>query len=227
MHGGCSEIVMIYNKIGDNLKRAQKLMENHRLFQVIGLKLFITTTIDSSLNALNEFKNINKHFRLINSEDVLYNSFSKEILKDALGGIVMLQTTYKLNVTKLANAELPMKDETLSPYKTMKNDKLMAQDLIALGKQAFMYGWYDTSLLFLLEAYNMIVRKKDTFQQFKSAKQILTSAVAYHNRMLLEFGYTVGEDWKAFDYLVHIGKCCFKILVSIIILSLEHNLPNT
>ena len=181
-------------------------MRNHRLFQVMGLELFSTTTARAFLRALNDLKNLNKHFSLINTADVLYNSSSTEILKDALKGILMLQTTYKLNIVKLANAEVSIDEEIMPPHTKIKREKLIAQDLMATGKQAFMYGWYDTSIIFLLEAYNMLVRKKDTFQQFKSSKQILTSVVAYHNRMLLEYGYTVGESWKAFDYLVHIGK---------------------
>ena len=183
-------------------------MENHRLFQVIGLKLFTITAIHASLKTLNEFKNINKCVSLKNTADVSYNSSSTEILKDALKGILMLQTTYNLNITKLANAEVPVRERIVPSYTKVKHEKLISQDLVAIGKQAFMYGWYDTSILFLLEAYNMLVRTKDTFQQLKSSKQMLTSAVAYHNRMLLEYGYTVGESWKAFDYLVHIGKCC-------------------
>ena len=206
MHVGCSGMVMIYNTLGDNLKPARKLMKNHRLFQVIGLKLFTTTATHAFLRALNDLKNLNKHSSLISSADVLYNSSSTEILKDALKGILILQTTYKLNITKLANAEVSIDEETVPLHTKIKREKLIAQDLMAMGKQAFMYGWYDTSILFLLEAYNMLVRKKDTFQQLKSSKQILNSVVAYHNRMLIQYGYTVGESWKAFDYLVHIGK---------------------
>ena len=216
MQGGCSEMEMIYDKIGNNLNRTRKLMENNRLFQVIGLKLFTTTMIHASLKALNEFKNINKRFSLINNADILYNKTSSEILKDALKGILMLQMTYKLNITKLVNVEDLIEEEKVPPHTKMKHEKLIAQDLIAIGKQAFMYGWYDTSILFLLEAYNMLVRKKDNFQQFESSRQLLISAVTYHNKILLEYGYTVGENWKAFDYLVHIGKCCNQISFAII-----------
>ena len=218
-------MVMIYHTIGDNLKQARKLIESNRVVKVIGLKLFTSTTIHASVKVLNKLKNVNKHFSLINSADVLYNSSSTEILKNALKGILMLQMTYKWNLTKLTNAEVPIEEEKVTPHTKMKHEQLIAQDLIALGKQAFMYGWYDTSILFLLEAYNMLVGKKDTSQQFESSRQILTSAVAYHNRMLLEYGYNVGERWKAFDYLVHIGKCCRQILFSNSI-ALEHYLLN-
>ena len=202
---------MSYVMLANNFKKARRFMENHQIFKMIEIKYSLSATVHVSLNALKKFENTRKQFRLTNTVGVLDNSSSSEILKDSIKGILMLQTTYDLNITKLANAEVAIDERKIPLHTRMRHERLIAKDLIAIGKQAFMYGWYDTAILFILEAYNMSIRKKETFEVFDASKRILTSVVAYHNRKLLEYGSTFGENWKAFDYLVHIGIYCHKI----------------
>merc|ERR1712110_725089 len=109
----------------------------------------------------------------------------------------MLQTTYNLNVTKLANANIAVHNKYHNEKK--KKEKLTPQDLVAIGKQAFMYHWYDASIAFLLEAYSILSKNQVALRdQFQVSKTILDRVVAYHNRNLLKNRSPIGKKWKSF-----------------------------
>ena len=70
---------------------------------------------------------------------------------------------------------------------------------------AFLYNWYDTSILYLLEAHNVLIKQKDRLEELKAVKELLTIVVFYHNAKLSKYGSSIGADWKSFDYQVQLG----------------------
>ena len=202
----CLKLKKVLFNNGDQSRKHTISMENRRpLCNNVRIKLFLSSRIRVFLREFTQFQNISENVHLIDTADYLYNRSSSDILLDAVKGILMLQTTYNLDVTKLTNADVKIQNKIMSSYTTRLSEKLTAQDFVAIGKQAFLYKWYDTSILYLLQGYNELIKDREKWRQFEASKELLRDVVAYHNTNLRKFGSSIGENWKLFDFMVHLG----------------------
>ena len=181
-------------------------MEKSRsILKQIGFKNFISSKIRELLRAFAKLEIIKEPLLLRDTANILYNGSSLELLNDAIRGVLMLQATYNLNITKLTYEDIETQNNALAVHTKRHPPKLTAQDLIAIGKQAFIYSWYDTSILYLLDAHNLLMKNKGRPRQLEALNEFLTSVVAYHNAKLHKFGSSIGTNWKAFNYIVQLG----------------------
>ena len=161
-------------------------------------------TIGLFIDTYQNFHNVRQQLVHINTEKILYNTSVSEILLDSSKGILALQTTYNLNVTELSNGDVAFQKNYI--HRKYTHDKLTAKDLITLGIQAFEYNWYDTSILFLLEANQLLIQHKLLKRvEFLALQKLFNTVSSYHNEILLKVGSPIGINSKSFHRPVHIG----------------------
>ena len=185
--------------------RLARRTKNFRLLKNIHCRKSLSVPILAAIETIKQTRNATKYLQLRNTTGIFHAASSSETLNGALKGILILHTTYNVNVTNLETTDVKMHETTFQLSTQNKKEKLTAQDLIAIGKQAFLYNWYDTSIIHLLEAHNVLIKQKDRLGELKAVKELLTSVVLYHNAKLSKYGSSIGADWKSFDYQVHLG----------------------
>ena len=118
------------------------------------------------------------------------NVGAEDIMNGARKGIIVLQETYRQNISNFCIGDLNIK--TSVKYKLRAVDSLKPDDLTAISVLAFnLFKWYDTSLLFLKEAISivketMMLRNYSTGKSIaESLNTILNDIVSYQNKLKL------------------------------------------
>ena len=136
-------------------------MKNFRLLKNTHCRKALSVPMRAAIETVKQTRNATKYLQLRNTTGIFHAASSSETLNGALKGILILHTTYNGNVTNLETTDDKMHETTFQLSTQNRKEKLTAQDLIAIGKQAFLYNWYDTSITYLLEAHNVLIKQKE------------------------------------------------------------------
>ena len=185
-------------------KKLQILVKQKRILESLKLACRLSTA-HTFLATFKKPDNAREKLRYIDKAEIFYNISAPEIFQDSLKGILMLQLTYNLKIDELLNGKVTSQDSCV--HLKCRQDKLTVQDLTALGVKAFAYDWYDTSILFLLEAKRLLVTNEFANKVHLFALQKLLILVSsYHNEVLQTFASPIGTKWMSFQHPIHIGR---------------------
>ena len=156
------------------------------------------------------YNNTRDDRNLFSNIENIYNQPEALILEAAAKGVIMLQETYEQNITEYLKGHLRLKSGIKRNGRGI--DSLKVDDLASMSTIAFdHYKWYDTSIKYLKEAFNLFYSL--TFEEQRMLHYNLEESLIkmkkqypkYHNDLVAKKTNQIGPEWKIFPNMVDTG----------------------
>ena len=156
------------------------------------------------------YNNTKNERNLFSNIENMYNQPEALIVEAAAKGVIMLQETYEQNITEYLKGHLRLKSGIKRNGRSI--DSLKVDDLASMSTIAFdHYKWYDTSLKYLKEAFNLFYSL--TFEEQRMLPHNLEESLIkmkkqypkYHNDLVVKKTNQIGPEWKIFPNMVDTG----------------------
>lgn len=168
------------------------------------------TTMSPPGTEYSMYNNTKSDRNLFSNIENVYNQPEVLIVEAAAKGVIMLQETYEQNITEYLKGHLRLKSGIKRNGRNI--DSLKVDDLASMSTIAFdHYKWYDTSLKYLKEAFNLFYSL--TFEEQRMLPHNLEESLIkmkkqypkYHNDLVVKKTNQIGPEWKIFPNMVDTG----------------------
>ena len=178
-----------------------KLLFSH--LQNKKLSLFRSSTLS--------FHNPGPKYEKLQNYDYLYNLSVRNIIRGAMKGIIMLQSTYLQDIKHYSKGYLSIKGVLINTSRQI--DSLLAQDLAAMSAMAFQYmKLYDSSILYLKAAFDLFYSNSKTEQRIRAPDKLEPTLLGMKkvyllvdNNLLTQKKINAEFDGELIAYMDHTG----------------------